>query len=346
VRPPVLLVLAISLLIGALAVAVPAGTSTQKRPAVLAWVTTEGSVTEPGSAITPLDLTSHRVEPKVSVGSLPAAASLPSAMAFTRGDADLLVVTRGDDMLSEVDPDTRQVVRKLTVGLEPDAVAVAPGFDGHKGIALVANFGADTVTPVDLDTWKAGIPIPVGSEPVAIAVARGDGTGAGTAFVADFSSNQVTPIDLATLRTGAPIPVGQSPQTLAVAGTTVLVANFGDDTLTPIDATTLQPGTAVALPVDPTGIAVTRSGTMAYLSGGANVVPITLAGLVVGAPIVLPGVAQAVALGPGDTSVWAAIQTGSVVQVALPSGKVGRILHLGGHPSALVIPNGNASTSG
>ena len=92
-------------------------------------------------------------------------------MAFTKDDADLLVVTQGNDMLSEIDPATRHVVRTVTVGLEPDAVAVAPGGAGGKGIALVANLGDNTVTPVDLGTWKAGKPIPVGTEPVAIAVA-------------------------------------------------------------------------------------------------------------------------------------------------------------------------------
>ena len=56
------------------------------------------------------------------------------------------------------------------MGVEPDAVAVAPGGSGGKGVALVANLDSNSVTPVDLGTWRAGTPIPVGSEPVAIAV--------------------------------------------------------------------------------------------------------------------------------------------------------------------------------
>ena len=201
----------------------PAGASSHRAasPGDVAWVATEASVTEPGSAITPVDLASHAAEPKVHVGSLPAAASLPSALAFTKDDAALLVVTRGDDTLSEVDPATHDVVRTVTVGLEPDAVAVAPGGVGGKGIALVADLGDNSVTPVDLGTWKAGKPIPVGTEPVAIAVA------VGTAFVADFGSNQVTPIDLATLRAGAPIAVGQGPETLAVAGAAASAGGSG-----------------------------------------------------------------------------------------------------------------------
>jgi hyaluronoglucosaminidase len=310
----------------------------------VAWVTTEGSVTEPGSAITPVNLASHAAEPKVHVGSLPAASSLPSALAFTKDDAALLVVTRGDDKLSEIDPATHDVVRKVTVGLEPDAVAVAPSGAGGKGIALVANLGDNSVTPVGLGTWKAGKPIPVGREPEAIAVAGG------TAFVADFGSNQVTPIDLATLQAGAPIAVGQGPETLAVAGAApvgttggaaanaeILVGNFGDDTLTPIDATTRQAGPPVPLPLNPTDIVVTSSGTTAYVAGGASVVPLTVAHLAVGAPITLKGVAQALALAPGDATAWVALQTGSLVPVSITSRTVGHAIHLGGHPSAVAI---------
>jgi hypothetical protein len=79
---------------------------------------------------------------------------------------------------------------------------------------------------------------------------------------------------------------------------------------------------------------------MAYVSGGASVVPVAVAGLAVGSPIVLPGVAQAIALGSGDKAIWVAIQTGSLVQVSLPSGRVSRTIHVGGHPSALAVPNG------
>ena len=127
---------------------------------------------------------------------------------------------------------------------------------------------------------------------------------------------------------------------MAVAGDQVLVGNFGDETLTPIDAITLQAGAAVALPVDPTGIAVTASGAMAYISGGASVVPLTVPGLVVGTPIALHGVAQAIALGPHDTTAWVALQAGSLVGVTLATGVVGRPLHLGNHPSAVAIAAG------
>jgi DNA-binding beta-propeller fold protein YncE len=124
---------------------------------------------------------------------------------------------------------------------------------------------------------------------------------------------------------------------VAVAGDEALVGNFGNRTLTPIDVATLQPGAAVALPVNPTDIVVSASGTTVYVSGGASLVPVTVAGLAVGTPIALPDVAQAVALNRGDTTAWVALQAGALIPVTLASGTVGHRIHLGGHPSAVLI---------
>ncbi len=299
----------------------------------VAWVTTGASVTLPGTDVTPVRLPTRHIQAKVAVGSL------PSALAYTAGGRGLLVVTQGDDTLHEIDPATHGVVDSAGVGVEPDAVAVAPGGTRGRGIALVANLDSDNVTPVDLGTWRAGPPIPVGTEPVAIAVYTA-ASGVATAFVADFGSNAVTPIDLSTMRAGAAIPVGVGPQTIAVASTEVLVGNFGNRSLTPINAVTLAPGGAVPLPVNPTGIAVLPSGATAYVCGGTGVVPVTTIGLAVGAQISLPGVAQGIALTPDGTTAWVTQQAGSLVPVTLATGKVGSPIRLGGHPSAIVIGAG------
>jgi hypothetical protein len=299
----------------------------------VAWVTTGASVTLPGMDVTPVDVTTRQVRPKVPVGSL------PSALAYTAGDKGLLVVTQGDDTLHEIDPATHDVVHSVGVGVEPDAVAVAPGGTGGKGIALVANLDSNNVTPVDLGTWRADPPVPVGTQPVDIGVSV-SATGAATAFVADFGSNDVTPIEVSTMHAGAPIPVGPGPQTLAVASGQVLVGNFGNRTLTPISASTLQPGTAVALPLNPTAMAVNGSGTMVYVCGGAGLVPVTVFGTVVHSEIALPDAAQGIALSADGSTAWVTQQAGSLIPVALAAGKPGRPIRMGGHPSAIVIGAG------
>jgi YVTN family beta-propeller protein len=299
----------------------------------VAWVATDASVTLPGDAITPVNLSTKKAQPAVPVGSL------PSAMAFNLDDSELLVVSQGDDTLHEVDPDTDQVLHSVTVGEEPDAVAVAPGGTDGKGIALVANVDSNTVTPVDLGTWKVMKPIAVGQQPVAIVVVASSAT-VGTVFVADFGSNEVTPIDLAQLQAGAPIPVGPGPETLAAVGTEVLVGNFSNSTLTPINAVTLQALTAIALPINPTDIVVANGGGEAYVTGGNSLLPISLPALTVGTPIKLPDVSEAVALNAPNTVAWVALQGGSLIPVSLHHGIVGRAIHLGGHPSAVAIAFG------
>jgi hyaluronoglucosaminidase len=299
----------------------------------VAWVATDASVTLPGSNITPVDVVTRRVRSQVPVGSL------PSAFAYTAGQRALLVAAQGVDTLSEIDPSTHRVLHSVTVGVEPDAVAVAPGGTRDQGIALVANMDSNDVTPVDLGTWRAGKPIPVGNEPVGVTVSVGP-AGA-TAFVADFGSNQVTPIDVRTLQAGAAIAVGPGPQTVAVSTGQVLVGNFSNSTMTAINATTLQPAKAVPLPLNPTAMTVSASGTT-YVCGGAAVVPVTVTALGpdVGTAIAVPGAAQGIALTEDGTVAWVTEQAGTVIPVTLATGKLGKPLHLGGHPSAIVIGAG------
>jgi hyaluronoglucosaminidase len=299
----------------------------------VAWVTAGASVTLPGMDVTPVNLARRHIGAKVPVGSL------PSALAYAPGDARLLVVTQGDDELHEIDTATHDVVHEVGVGVEPDAVALAPGGTAGKGVALVANLDSNTVTPVDLGTWKAGTPVPVGSEPVAIAVSLG-ASGAATAFVADYGSNAVTPIDLATMQAGAAIAVGPGPQTIAVASGEVLVGNFGNRTLTAVDPATLRAGGTVPLPLNPTGIAVAPSEATAYVCGGAAVVPVTVIGLVVGTAVALPDAAQGIALSADGSTAWVTQQAGAIIPVTLATGKVGAPIHLGGHPSAIVVGSG------
>ena len=213
-----LLLVALAALVPALAAcATPVGGTTVGD---VAWVATGASVTLPGTAVTPVALARRHIGAKVSLGSL------PSALAYTPESKGLLVVTQGTDSLHEIDPATHQVLHSVGTGVEPDAVAVAPGGTGGKGVALVANLDSNTVTPVDLGTWRAGTPIAVGTEPVAIAVSVA-ASGAATAFVADYGSNSVTPIDVAALQPGASIAVGPGPQTIAATPSEVLVGNFG-----------------------------------------------------------------------------------------------------------------------
>jgi DNA-binding beta-propeller fold protein YncE len=67
---------------------------------------------------------------------------------------------------------------------------------------------------------------------------------------------------------------------------------------------------------------------------------VTVVGLTVGAPIALPDVAQGIALSADGSTAWVTQQAGTLVPVTLTTGRVGVALHVGGHPSAIVIGAG------
>jgi YVTN family beta-propeller protein len=313
-----------------------------------AWVATRALQSDPGDTVVAVDLRHARLDPPVTT------ASLPTGLALADGGRRLLVANAGDDTLSIVDTATGRVLHRVGVGLEPDAVAVAPGGSGGRGVALVADFGSDTVTPVDLGRLSAGAPIPVGSGPVAIAVAPAGGAAPGApgtgapvaasapmALVADFSSGEVTPIALPTLRAGPAVPVGSEPYAIGIAAptpgspVTALVADFGATSVTPVHLGSMQAAAPIPLAGNPTDIAVRPGAVTAWVTEGAALTPVSTVTLAPGAPIPLPYVAEAVALeGPGRA--WVALQDGVVVAVALPSGRVGVSVRVGGRPTAIV----------
>ena len=118
------------------------------------------------------------------------------------------------------------------------------------------------------------------------------------------------------------------------------MGNFGNRTLTAINPTTLQAGGSIPLPLNPTGMALSATGATAYVCGSAAVVPVAVVGLTVGAPVALPDVAQGIALSADGTTAWVTQQAGTLLPVTLATGKVGRPIHVGGHPSAIVIGPG------
>jgi YVTN family beta-propeller protein len=312
-----------------------AGASSSAAAGSQAWVAHYAYDSQPGDTVTPVDLVARRAQAPVHT------ASLPAGLAATAGGTELVVTNRGFDTVSVLNTTSHTVIATVKVGLEPDAVAVA-SVAGHDPLAIVANFGNDSITPVDLRTMRAGRAIRVGHQPAAVAVARGGSGGAGIALVADFGSNQVTAVDLGTRRVRGNIPVGTEPDAIAVApgglagAGTALVTNFGSDTITPITLAFGFPGPAIPLGANPTGIAVTPDGKTAWVSGGSSLLGVVVGQGVRGA-ITLPQVTEGVALSRDGSTAWVATQTGELVPVTLSSGRVGRGVHVGGRPSAVVM---------
>jgi DNA-binding beta-propeller fold protein YncE len=210
-----------------------------------------------------------------------------------------------------VGPHGGPVLRPLppvTVGAEPDAVAVAPSLLGP--VALVANFGSNTVTPVavmgggDRVTLHPLPPVSVGREPDAIAVTNGPfGT---IALVADYGSNDLAPIALSTKGAGL--------QSTPLARVALPGA--------PTDVVVWQGGASIG-----PAVLVTLKDALVRLSLPALRV-VSIAD--VGAP------AEAVAVAPDGTA-WVAVQNGRLLAVDLSTDRVVRSVFVGGRPSAVAI---------
>jgi YVTN family beta-propeller protein len=211
-------------------------------------------------------------------------------------------------------------------------------------IAYVATGAFDalpgtTITPVDLTADRALSPITVGSLPSAFA-ATSDGR---RLLVTVQGENHLVVLDAGGGSVLGTVTTGLQPDAVAVGGpsdNTALVANLGDGTVTPVDLSTMTAGRPIPVGPGPTGLAVSRAAPKAtvWVSVGSSLIPITLSTLTAGPAIAVGHVAQGVALGPGGTTAWVAGVDGTVTPVDLGTGRARRAIHVGGKPSAILIP--------
>ena len=127
-------------------------------------------------------------------------------------------------------------------------------------------------------------------------------------------------------------------------GGSALVADFQTTTVTPIDLSTMAPGPAIAVGGNPTGIVGAPASEVAYVSGGDSITPIDLQTDAPGKPIGVDTTAEALAVAPGGTTAWVAGGDGTLVSVDLADGTVIRRVHVGNHPSAVVMAGGRGSS--
>jgi len=195
-----------------------------------------------------------------------------------------------------------------------------------------------SVAVVDLARDHVLSPVSVGSLPSALG-ATSEGQ---RLLVTAEGENHLVVLDTGTGSVVGTVTTGLEPDAVAVGGprdTTALVANLGDGTVTPVDLTTLRAGRPIAVGPGPTGIALSRGAPTAWVSLGSSLIPIDIATLTAGTAIVVGHVAQAVALGPHGTTAWVAGIDGTVTPVDLRTGRARRAIHVGGRPSAILVPS-------
>jgi YVTN family beta-propeller protein len=204
---------------------------------------------------------------------------------------------------------TSKVLKTITVGYGPDAVAITP----NGKTAYVISNRSDTVTPIDTTTNTALKPIKLAGSPGAIAI-----TPNGKTAYVTTGEYTVTPISTATNTALKPITVGNGPEAIAITpnGKTAYVVNVFSSTVTPINTATNAALKAIKIgnPITAAGylgastIVITPDGKTAYISdpstdpsAAAQVTPIATATNTALKPIKVGGFPAATAITPnGD----------------------------------------------
>lgn len=224
------------------------------------------------------------------------------AQAATNGNAYVANYTAGT--VTVIDTATNTPVTTVTVGANPDSIAITPD-NAH---AYVSNRGSNTVSVIDTTTNTVSTTVTgfTGSLQ-GIAVAP-DGlhayviTFSGLVYVIDTTTNTIvgSPITLAS---------GADPRFLAITPDSrfVYVTEVGLGQVQVIDTTTNTISTTITGFTQPTGIAITPDGAFAYVADfGTNTVSVidTATNTIVGGPINVGVVPYELAITPDGTQAY------------------------------------------
>ncbi|HEV7961778.1 MAG TPA: YncE family protein [Actinoplanes sp.] len=204
-----------------------------------------------------------------------------------------------------VDATSRKVLRYLSTGVQPYALAVGPddrlwvpihsqrrveiytaggqrpdgrvivppnphavAFSAKLKRAFTADHESNAVSVIDTSTDRLLKSVPVSRAPHSIAVSP-DGK---TVLVAGYEANTADLIDAASLRRTGPIRVGGKPQSVAFAadGAHAYVVNEGDNSVSVLDGHTGAVTATIRVGRSPRTVAVSPDGRLAYVSNGAD----------------------------------------------------------------------------
>ncbi len=149
---------------------------------------------------------------------------------LSEDDSMLFLATAGDNTLSVVRTDTREIIRKYPVGQKPRGVA-AGGVDGNT--VYLTNKGDGTISVIDIASDGSVATISVGDGAHALRTSP-DGT---LVYVALSKENAVAVFDISSGQVTAKIRVGELPEQIDLSpdGRLLFASNFNDSSVTIID---------------------------------------------------------------------------------------------------------------
>ncbi len=165
-----------------------------------------GQVGPVGHTVTPIDLSTDKPGPPITVGNG------PTGVAISPDGRTVFVTNLDSGSVTPIATADDSAGPAIAVMGGPVAVAVGGGDAWVVDTPSNTSTG-DNVTPISLRTHKALAPIPVGRGAQDIAVAP-DGK---TAWVTCLGADSLVPVDLATRQAGGGVPVSGGPFAVAVA---------------------------------------------------------------------------------------------------------------------------------
>lgn len=220
------------------------------------------------------------------------------------------------DRVLVVDPATDSLVTSISVGDQPEGLAVTP--DG--GRVLVANRDSGTVSVIDTASQTVVATIPVGVFPHDVAILPGGSR----AYVTNQLSDSVSVIDMSSLSVVATVAVGAGPLGIAASadGTRVWVVERIANSVSAIDPATHAVVSTIPVSNALLDVAIAPDGGTLYLSravasGLVMVVDVATASVV--AAVALPAVPDGIAVAPDGSRVWVARSGDGGVSVLDPA---------------------------
>ena len=253
------------------------------------------------------------------------------------------VANFGSDSVSVIDTSSNAVVATVTVGDQPQGVAITP--DGQS--AYVAMCGGD-VWVLDTSTNKVATKVVVGGCPTGVAITP-DGK---HAYVTKDNANAVAVLDTSSNTVVATVAVGPAPGGVAITpdGKHAYVTNVGtgSGTVSVIDTSSNTVTATVNLGnAGPVGVVITPDGTRAYVKNGLpSVLVVNTSSNTVVATVALTGGNDAspvgVAISPDGTRVYVTrFSSNSVAVIDTSSNSVVATIGVGGFPDGVAVtPDG------
>jgi YVTN family beta-propeller protein len=174
------------------------------------------------------------------------------------------VANYSDGNVSVINTSNNTVVKTITVGTNPFAVAV----DQAGKNVYVANYGSANVSVISTSSNAVVATIPVQTQPEGVVVSPSGKT----AYVANGGSGSVSVVNTGTKKVTVTITVGKAPAGMGILanGTFLYVVNYGSDNVSVISTLTNAVVATVTVGGGPAWVAVSPDGSMAYVTNQSS----------------------------------------------------------------------------